>query len=239
VVHRDSATATTRYLRDRLTAAEADLRTCSGDTAAARALLTPLLRNANAPSAALAVPLGRACLRDGNPAAATAILPAWADDDAAADPLALRLEAGLLSALAAHGTGDSHRASNMLERVLALAEPEAFRRPFTRAGSLVRRLLADQLDAGTAHWTMVLDLLGAATSYPAGTVRHVPLADPLTDRELTVLRHLQGVQSNQEIASDLSVSVNTIKTHVRSIYRKLDVTRRREAIHKARELDLL
>jgi len=65
------------------------------------------------------------------------------------------------------------------------------------------------------------------------------LADPLTDRELTVLRHLQGVQSNHEIASDLSVSVNTIKTHVRGIYRKLDVTRRREAIHKARELDLL
>jgi LuxR family maltose regulon positive regulatory protein len=65
------------------------------------------------------------------------------------------------------------------------------------------------------------------------------LADPLTDRELMVLRHLQGVQSNQEIASDLSVSVNTIKTHVRSIYGKLDVTRRREAIHKARELDLL
>ena len=54
-----------------------------------------------------------------------------------------------------------------------------------------------------------------------------------------MLRHLQGVQSNQEIASDLSVSVNTIKTHVRGIYGKLDVTRRREAIHKARELDLL
>jgi len=54
-----------------------------------------------------------------------------------------------------------------------------------------------------------------------------------------VLRHLQGVQSNQEIASDLSLSVNTIKTHARGIYRKLDVTRRREAIHKARELDLL
>ncbi|MEA2207289.1 MAG: LuxR family transcriptional regulator, maltose regulon positive regulatory protein, partial [Blastocatellia bacterium] len=239
VAHRDPTTATTRYLCDGLTIAEANVRICAGDTAAARALLTPMLDGATAPPAALAVPLGRAYLRDGNPAAATAVLPGWADDEAAAGPLALRLEAGLLSALAAHRNGDAHRASHAMERVLVLARPEGFRRPFTRAGSPVRRLLADQLDAGTAHWAMVLDLLGAATTDPAGTARQVTLEEPLTDRELTVLRHLQGVRSNMEIASNLSLSVNTIKTHIRSIYRKLRVTGRREAITKARELDLV
>jgi LuxR family maltose regulon positive regulatory protein len=65
------------------------------------------------------------------------------------------------------------------------------------------------------------------------------LAEPLTERELTVLRYLQGTLSNLEIAGLLYVSVNTVKTHVRSIYRKLDVGHRREAVRRARELRLL
>ena len=58
-------------------------------------------------------------------------------------------------------------------------------------------------------------------------------------RELTVLRFLQSVLSNEEIASKMFVSVNTVKTHVRNIYRKLGVGRRREAVRRARELQLL
>lgn len=61
----------------------------------------------------------------------------------------------------------------------------------------------------------------------------------MTDRELTILRYLQSILSNVEIASELSLSVNTVKTHVRNIYRKLDATRRREAVRRARELRLL
>jgi LuxR family maltose regulon positive regulatory protein len=61
----------------------------------------------------------------------------------------------------------------------------------------------------------------------------------LSERELTVLRYLQGALSNLEIASDLSLSVNTVKTHVRSIYRKLHAAHRREAVLKARQLRLL
>ena len=63
--------------------------------------------------------------------------------------------------------------------------------------------------------------------------------EPLTERELTVLRYLQSVLSNEEIASKLFVSPNTVKTHVRNIYRKLGVGRRREAVRRARELHLL
>jgi len=191
------------------------------------------------PSAeAIAVSLARACLREGTPAAATAALPAWTGEAANAAPLILRLEAGLLSAVAEYRGGHPHRAFHTLERVLELAEPEGFRRAFTRADPFVRRLLADQLDAGTRHWALVLDLLGAA-DVPVGGDRLPSLAEPLTDREITVLRRLQGTQPNQEIAADLSVSVNTIKTHVRSIYRKLDVRRRRDAVTKAREFELI
>ncbi|MET8832926.1 LuxR C-terminal-related transcriptional regulator, partial [Micromonospora sp. NPDC004540] len=65
------------------------------------------------------------------------------------------------------------------------------------------------------------------------------LDEPLTERELTILRYLQSILSNVEIASELSLSVNTVKTHVRNIYRKLDATRRREAVRRARELRLI
>jgi LuxR family transcriptional regulator, maltose regulon positive regulatory protein len=63
--------------------------------------------------------------------------------------------------------------------------------------------------------------------------------EPLTEREMTVLRYLQGTLSKPEIAAMLHVSVNTVKTHVQSIYRKLDTGRRREAVQRARELRLI
>ena len=69
--------------------------------------------------------------------------------------------------------------------------------------------------------------------------RGAALDEPLTERELTILRYLQSILSNVEIASELSLSVNTVKTHVRNIYRKLDATRRREAVRRARELRLI
>ena len=63
--------------------------------------------------------------------------------------------------------------------------------------------------------------------------------EPLTERELTVLRFLQSVLSNEEIASKLFVSVNTLKTHVRNIYRKLDVATRAQAVARLHTLGLL
>ncbi|MFD0744342.1 response regulator transcription factor [Phytohabitans flavus] len=63
--------------------------------------------------------------------------------------------------------------------------------------------------------------------------------ETLTERELTVLRYLQSMLSTVEIAGELSLSVNTVKTHVRNIYRKLSATRRREAVRRGRELRLI
>jgi LuxR family maltose regulon positive regulatory protein len=63
--------------------------------------------------------------------------------------------------------------------------------------------------------------------------------EPLTERELTVLRYLPKMMSNAEIAAEMFFSVNTVKTHLKSIYRKLAVTRRRDAVERAQELDLL
>jgi LuxR family maltose regulon positive regulatory protein len=104
----------------------------------------------------------------------------------------------------------------------------------------MRDLLVDHLNSGTAHWPLLLELIEAAEHEPP------PQRDPsgfpsqpLTDRELTVLRYLQSMLSNVEIAGELFLSVNTVKTHVRNIYRKFDVATRRDAVRRARELRLL
>jgi LuxR family maltose regulon positive regulatory protein len=65
------------------------------------------------------------------------------------------------------------------------------------------------------------------------------LPDPLTPRELTILRFLATSMSAAEIAAELCLSVNTVKTHLAAIYRKLPATRRREAVLRARELELI
>lgn len=85
------------------------------------------------------------------------------------------------------------------------------------------------------HHAVVLDLLDR--------LRHRASADrpveSLTDRELEVLRRLPTLMSNREIAADVHLSVNTVKTHLKAVYRKLGVTSRREAVLRARTLGLL
>jgi len=66
-----------------------------------------------------------------------------------------------------------------------------------------------------------------------------PLLEPLSERELALLRFLPTLMSNAEIASEMFVSVNTVKTHLKHIYRKLDVSERRDAVRRGRELHLL
>jgi LuxR family maltose regulon positive regulatory protein len=226
-----------QYLAHWFVAVEADLRVAHGDTETARRLLVPLLHEGGGTAAA--VLLARAYLRDNEPAAATRVLPPWAEDGGAIPLLSLRLDAGLVEAVAARRGGDTRRATRALERVLQLAEPEGFRRAFGRGGAPVREMLPAHLDSGTAYWSLVSELIAAAAPAATRMPAPVPADEALTERELTILRYLQSILSNVEIAAELSVSVNTVKTHVRNIYRKLHATRRREAVRRAREMHLL
>jgi LuxR family maltose regulon positive regulatory protein len=81
----------------------------------------------------------------------------------------------------------------------------------------------------------VLQILGQARSAPASG----PPVEQVSDREKTVLRYLATMLSNAEIAEQMFLSPNTIKVHLRHVYRKLDVTSRRAAVRRARELHLL
>jgi LuxR family maltose regulon positive regulatory protein len=158
-------------------------------------------------------------------------------DDA---PLAVLVEAMVLRSLAAALTGSDEDACAWIECALELAEPEAIRRPFLDGGPTVADVLRHTIRRGSAHrWLAgsLLAVLDGRESPEGHSARE--LLDPLSDRETIVLRYLPTMMSNQEIAGELFVSVNTIKTHLKSIYRKLGASDRREAVRLARELRLI
>ena len=230
--------APSSYFDDWLLAAEADLRTAGGHPDGARELLLPLIA-ARRTSAPLVLALARSHLRDANPRDATRVLRDWDADPAVDRILWLKLDGKLLEVLTAHGLGEARQADRMLEDVLRLAEPEGCRRIFVQGGPPLRELLLDHLDSGTAHWALLTGLIESTEpSLPPDRLVE-PLSEPLSSRELTVLRYLQSLLSNAEIAAELSLSVHTVKSHVRNIYRKLAVTRRRDAVLRARALRLL
>ena len=95
---------------------------------------------------------------------------------------------------------------------------------------------------GTAHPAIVGEALDDDRA-PRQASGHAPvavlLAEPLSEREQAILRYLPTMMSNHEIAGELFVSVNTVKTHLKAIYRKLDASGRREAVQRGRELGLM
>lgn len=132
-----------------------------------------------------------------------------------------------LKSVAAAGSGDPEEAARCLEEALELAEGERYIRIFLDLGPAMVRLLEGGSDHA-AYRRMLLDALA-----PAGHAS--PVAD-LSERELEVLRALLSGLSNQGAAERLFVSVNTIKTHLKNIYSKLDVSSRAQAIARAAEL---
>jgi LuxR family maltose regulon positive regulatory protein len=147
-----------------------------------------------------------------------------------------RLHAWLLAAIAGQALGHTRDASEAVERALEIAAPERYRRPFADGGGAVRRLLQRHASLPSAYAPVVAELIDALESV---AVPPPGLLEPLSERERDVLRLLPTLLPNTEIASELFVSVNTVKTHVKSIYRKLEVSSRRAAVARARALRLI
>jgi LuxR family maltose regulon positive regulatory protein len=149
------------------------------------------------------------------------------------------MEAHLLAGLAYRELGDQRAANQAAERALALAESDRLVLPFAMTGS--RELLEALPRHETAHAALlagILDVLHGSS--PAATEQSsLPPAEELSPGELRVLRYLPTNLSRPEIAGELSVSVNTVNTHVRNIYTKLQVGDRSSAVERARELRLL
>ncbi|GAA2160349.1 LuxR C-terminal-related transcriptional regulator [Pedococcus bigeumensis] len=154
------------------------------------------------------------------------------------------VEVIVLQALAADAAGRAAAAAAHIEQAVTIAEPEGHVRPFAQHGDALLPLLAT-LPVGQRDTAFVRDLQEAcAGDEPHGAQGPVPslrqdLVDPLSPRELDVLRLLATDLTGPELARHLVVSLNTLRTHTRNVYSKLGVSGRRAAVSRARELGLL
>ncbi len=148
------------------------------------------------------------------------------------------IEILVLQALALRHRGDEAGALVPLARALTAAEPEGYVRVFVDEGPAMTALLEAAADHGLA--TEYVARLLAASGRPARTAREGQgLVDPLSERELDVLRLLGGDLGGPEIADELVVSLNTVRTHTKNIYAKLGVNNRRAAVRRGEQLGLM
>jgi LuxR family transcriptional regulator, maltose regulon positive regulatory protein len=147
------------------------------------------------------------------------------------------IEILVLQALARQARSDIPAALASLQRALTLAEPEGYARIFVDEGPPVASLLRAAAKQGIAP-SYVRRLLAAVNKTGDSTAASQGLTEPLSERELDVLRLLGTDLGGPDIARELVVSLNTVRTHTRNIYAKLGVNNRRAAVRRARELDL-
>jgi LuxR family maltose regulon positive regulatory protein len=194
----------------------------------------------------------RVWIAEDRPAEAVALLSRLQGTARSAGRMGRVIEILLLEALARQKMGDSAHAIQVLTACLALAEPEGYVRVFLDEGAAMAELLHAGL--GGRRWdgprlaAYAKRLLAACETWAQPADEHEPaslargpaaMIEPLSERELEVLRMVVEGLSNQEIAERLIIAIGTVKAHVHHIYGKLEVGGRVQAVARARELDLL
>lgn len=142
----------------------------------------------------------------------------------------------LARAEAAQCDADQVTARRLALRALDAARPEQLRRPFLEAGPWLPRALHGR-PVPDDPW-LPAAIVGRRPAAPL-VAAHAVVVEPLSAREYDVLRCVAEMKSTEEVAAELYLSVNTVKSHLKSIFRKLSATRRGEAVRRARELELL
>ena len=194
---------------------------------------------------ALPLSQARVYLAQGNPSRALAALEPWRQQVEARNWRDEQLKAMVLQAIALHAHGEKQPAVQLLGEALAQAEPGGYIRTFTDEGEPMARLLNEAFSHGVAT-AYVRRLLAA---FPPAEPGHTPvsssrgpgsgLVEPLSERELEILRLIADGLSNQEIAGRLYLSLHTVKVHARNIYAKLGVKSRTQAVARGKALGLL
>jgi LuxR family maltose regulon positive regulatory protein len=227
--------ATPPWVRQCVELEKVDMRLALGGPAAVQILET-VADQASSYVDAVCTP---AALLDGRPA--TGHAGARFDLDVAPR---IRIVAWLAKASAHVNTGDDRSASSAIQQALQIAGPERLRRPFIESTPRVRTLIRHRLsEAAITGW---LDpthptseqAVSGDTAQPAPAVAQTPF-EALSTRETEVLRYIAEMLSTEEIAAAMFISVNTVRTHVRNILRKLAAPRRSDAVRRARELQLV
>jgi LuxR family maltose regulon positive regulatory protein len=180
--------------------------------------------------------LVRAFIAQGRLDEASRLLTRLVEVTEAAGAMGYLIESLVLRALALQAQGKYEQALAALERALIIAEPEGYVRTFVDEGPQLAHLLRRAVVQGIA-----VDYAGSLLAALADEAAAVPtpLVEPLSPRETEVLRLLTTHLSHAEMAEELVVSLNTLRSHVKSIYSKLDVHSRMEAVERATELGLL
>ncbi|MFD0620201.1 LuxR C-terminal-related transcriptional regulator [Paenibacillus sp. GCM10027629] len=189
----------------------------------------------------------RVQLAEGKPRAALRILQLLREQAEAKGLRDERLKLMVLQVVALDANGDKGEAVQLLEDALVMAEPGGFIRTFVDEGMLMHQLLCEVAERGTMpHYiSKLLAAFGLVESKVEVAIerhRTIPpqhLVEPLSARELEVLRLIAQGLSNREISERLFIALTTVKGHNRIIFDKLQVKRRTEAVARARELDLL
>jgi LuxR family maltose regulon positive regulatory protein len=152
----------------------------------------------------------------------------------------------VLMTLAHHALGDMQTALDFLSRALTLAEPQGYVRLFVDEGQPMAELLSFAISQNISpdYASKLLaafpnDLLSVIPIAKELTVNTQTLVDPLSEREIEVLRLMAEGYKYKEIAERLVVSINTVRYHTRNVYGKLNATNRTQAIGRAKELNLL
>jgi LuxR family transcriptional regulator, maltose regulon positive regulatory protein len=222
-------------LRSRILRTQAQI----GDTAAARTALTAIDERTRQ-QVEMRLAAATIHLADGAPESAMDVLGPVIENSAKGrrHPRWATIEALLIDAIARDQVGDRRAAQASLEHALNLAEPEGLILPFLVVP--VWGLLQRHAGHSTAHATLVSEILDVLADAPrVGGDEVAPAAHELSDAELRVVRYLPTNLKAAEIAGELFVTANTVRTHLRHIYAKLDAHSRADAVARARALGLL
>jgi LuxR family maltose regulon positive regulatory protein len=190
--------------------------------------------------------LARLLMAQGKLDQASRLLTRLAEVTEAAGAMSCVIESLVLRALALQAQGKQDQALAALERALALGEPEGYVRTFIdegpQMGQLLRRAVVRGISvdyAGRLLSTLEQEATRTGTRAATSEETRPPMIEPLSPRETEVLRLLTTHLPHAEMAEELVVSVNTVRSHLKSIYGKLDAHSRMEAVERAKELGLL
>ncbi|HEY6276396.1 MAG TPA: LuxR C-terminal-related transcriptional regulator [Streptosporangiaceae bacterium] len=229
------------WLEQSLSLAEARVRLAAGDIRQAWAA-AERAGGADSPAATvmLAAISAAAGESSGESSKASSLLAATLAAPGAV-PERVRLHAWLVDARVSYGRGDRARCHRSLASALRLAEREQIRLPFALERGWLGPVLRRDPELARSHQHLLAAVLppGQIPAQPAPYPDQMPVTEPLTEREREVLRHVSGMLNTAEVASEMYISVNTVKTHLKSIYRKLAAAHRGEAVRRARQLELI
>ena len=226
------------WLEQRLSLAESQALAAAGDIEAALAAAKRAECDSS-PEAAVTLAHAWAAAGDGDNARA-ALAPVLAAREGVPDRA--RLQACLVAAQVSYHDGDRARGRRSLGHALRLAEREQVRLPFAVEHGWIAPALQRDPEWAGAHRNLVTLVMPYARlprrpDEPDEAL--IPGGEPLTERELQVLRHVSSMLTTAEIAGELYISSNTVKSHIKHICHKLAVTHRGEAVRRARQLQLI